>query len=142
MHAILIPATAIVAPMQAAQPTSDRVAAEALMANAAASWSAGDMARFLSIYADDATFINGTEVLRGRAAMAAHYEKAFDFADPAKRGNLSFEIKDFRMLPGDHAAMIVQYTLAYPTDDAVSGLASLVLRKSDRGWRIIADHSS
>jgi ketosteroid isomerase-like protein len=41
------------------------------MTASAAGWSAGDMPRFLAIYADDAVFVTKDGLVRGKAAIAA-----------------------------------------------------------------------
>lgn len=67
----IVAALALPAPVQDAQ-----AAIEAALADSAAGWSAGDMPRFLAIYADDAVFVTKNGLVRGKAAIAARYDKA------------------------------------------------------------------
>ena len=64
----IVAALALPAPVQDAQ-----AAIEAALADSAAGWSAGDMPRFLAIYADDAVFVTKNGLVRGKAAIAARY---------------------------------------------------------------------
>jgi len=118
-------------------------AIEAAMSDTAAGWNAGDMQRFMAVYSDapETSFVAGQELLRGKPAMIAMYDKAYDFDDAAKRGTLSFETVDLRALGPAHVLYIARYTLTYPAAEPVSGLTSVVFAREVGGWRIIADHS-
>lgn len=132
--------------LTAAAPKVEQI--EAVMADSAEGWNAGDMDRFLAIYsaAPETSFVSADGLLRGRAAMEKRYRAAYDWSkpDPAGRGVLSFATEDFRPIGSDHALYIGRYTLTYP-DPArapASGLTSLLFAREGTSWRIIADHSS
>ncbi|MDX5984828.1 YybH family protein [Sphingomonas echinoides] len=131
------------APVPVTQP-SPQAGVEAAMADSAAGWNAGDLARFMAVYSDDSdtSFVTKTGVLRGKAVMAERYRTKYDFANAAKRGALSFETLDFRLLDPAHALYIGRFTLRGGDGSVQSGMTSLVFRKERGGWRIIADHSS
>jgi ketosteroid isomerase-like protein len=74
--------------------------------------------------------------------MAERYRTKYNFANAAKRGVLSFETLDFRLLDPAHALYIGRFTLRGGDGSVQSGMTSLVFRKERGGWRIIADHSS
>lgn len=116
----------------------------AAMADSAAGWNAGDVDRFMRVYSDspDTSFVTATGIVRGKPAMIARYRAKYDFADPAKRGRLSFETMDFRQFDPAHALYIARYTLAYADGKTQSGNTSLVFAREKGGWHIIADHSS
>lgn len=136
-------AMAVLAAPAAAQSPEQRQV-EAAMADSAAGWNAGDVDRFMNVYARDAStsFVTKEGVLRGKAAMTARYKARYSFDDPAKRGVLTFKTLDFRRLGGVHALYIGQYLLTYPGGKTQTGPTSLVFVKQARGWKIIADHSS
>ena len=109
-------ALAPVALAAASAPSSTEAAIVAAMTDSAAGWNAGDVARFMRVYSESAaaSFVTSAGIVRGKPAMIARYRKAYDFADPAKRGTLKFETVDFRPLGVRHALYIARYTLTYP----------------------------
>lgn len=136
--------TAIVLAAPAAAATPEEQAVVAAMDDSAAGWNAGDMDRFMAIYsaAPDTSFVTKDGLLRGKAAMIECYRARYDFSDAVKRGTLSFQTLDFRLLDPTHALYIGRYTLTYADGRKQSGPTSLVFAREASGWRIIADHSS
>ncbi|WP_084581102.1 YybH family protein [Sphingomonas azotifigens] len=121
-----------------------QVEIDAAMAQSVAGWNAGDVDRFMAVYADDArtSFVAGEGLIHGKPAMIARYRAKYDFADPAKRGTLTIDRLDYRSLGPDYALYIGRYTLRYPDGHSASGPTSLVLHHEAGGWKIIAEHSS
>jgi uncharacterized protein (TIGR02246 family) len=125
----------------------------ALLAKQAADWTAGNLEAFTSVYADDALFVAGTGLTRGRDAVLERYRKRYP--DRAAMGALSFEVVEVREMwgpeitplgdatPGNvHAASVVaRWTLRRETGEPSSGLTLLVLRKALGAWRIVHDAS-
>ena len=112
----------------------------AAMQGSAAGWNAGDLDRFMAVYADDATFVTKNGVLRGKAAIADRYRPSFVGGGNA-RGQLSFQPLAFRTLGPAVQLLIARWTLTGgPTPQ--TGLTSLVFERRPVGWRIVADHSS
>ncbi len=122
----------------------EKLAVTAALAESAAGWNSGDLDRFMGVYSEspETSFVSEEGVLRGRGKMAERYQTKYDFSNPAKRGALSLETLDFRLLGTDHALYIGRYTLAYPDGKTVSGPTSLVFAREGGSWRIVADHSS
>ena len=131
-----------VAPDRAVE--EEKLAVTSALAESTAGWNSGDLDRFLAIYSETpaTSFVSDAGLLRGRKAMGERYREKYDFADPAKRGALSLETLDFRLLGPDFALYIGRYTLAYPDGKTVSGPTSLVFAREGGNWRIVADHSS
>ena len=140
---------------EARDPATLQAEIETAMADSAAGWNEGDMARFLAIYSDapETSFIGSSGLVRGKAAMEARYRDAYDWSkpEPAERGTLTFETQDVRPLGPDNALYIGRYILSFPEGsekEPATGLTSLVFanERSDDGadaaWRIVADHSS
>lgn len=115
-----------------------------MIADAAKGWNAGDVDRFMASYSDapETSFVTAEGLVRGKAAMLEQYKTKYDFADPAKRGVLTFETLDFRPLDKGHALYVARWTLTYSGGKTASGYTSLVMAHEAAGWRIIADHSS
>ncbi|MEG3177485.1 SgcJ/EcaC family oxidoreductase [Sphingomonas sp. RB3P16] len=141
---IAAPLAAAPGPAPSAAVAAPQAGVEAAMADSAAGWNAGDLARFMAVYSDapDTSFVTKTGVLRGKAVMAERYRTKYDFANAGKRGVLTFVTLDFRLLDRAHALYIGRYTLRAGDGSEQSGMTSLVFRKEPGGWRIIADHSS
>ncbi len=137
----LLAAATVTATVAVVAPTPV-VAIEAAMKDSAAGWDAGDLKRFVAIYAPDAIFVGRDGVVRGKDAIAARYAKSF--ADGANtRRKLTFTPMASRPLGAIHTLYIARWTLT-PTDGkpAQSGMTSLVFERRKDGWRIISDHSS
>lgn len=120
---------------------SPETAIQAVLADSAAGWNAGDLARFTAIYAPDATYASGKEIARGREAIAARYAKSF--ADGGNtRGRLGFEPVAWRLLSQMHMLLVARWTLTPASGVPRTGLTTLLFERRKEGWRIIADHSS
>jgi len=135
-------AFAMVAPAQAAVPADVHALIMTAMNESAAGWSAGDLGRFMAIYAERATFVTGDGVIRGKAAIAARYAPRFSPESAAKRGTLSFEEIDFRAIDPTHALLIARYRLKIAGAADQTGPTTLLFEKEPNGaWKIVADHS-
>ncbi len=142
----MIPMTAP-PPMQASEtpaPTSSPTTVEQAvillaMADSAAGWNAGDLDRFMRVYADDAVYVTGKGLVRGKAAIAARYRSSFTGGGNA-RGRLSFGQAAFRRIDGDHQLLWARWTLVGARTE--SGMTTLLFERRPEGWRIVSDHSS
>jgi ketosteroid isomerase-like protein len=128
----------------AAEASPQQRSVEAVMADSAKGWNAGDVVRFMAAYSEapETSFVTEEGLVRGKAAMIARYNAKYNFDDPAKRGVLSFQSVDFRLLDATHALYIGQWALTYPDGNSAKGYTSLVMALEKDGWRIVADHSS
>ncbi len=133
----------IVLAMTAAAPVAadPQTAIVAAMEASAAGWSSGDMRRFLAVYADDAVFVTKQGLVRGKAAIAARYDKSYG-KDAAKRGRLSFRTLGFRRVDATHQMLWARWMLDYPGGKQDSGVTSLLFERQTGGWKIVSDHSS
>jgi uncharacterized protein (TIGR02246 family) len=125
----------------AAAPTTAEAAITAAMTDSAAGWSAGDMPRFLAVYAEDAVFVTKDGLVRGKPAIAARYAKTYG-ADPAARGRLSFRMLGFRRIDANHRMLWAKWLLDYPGGKQDAGVTSLLFERQAAGWKIVSDHSS
>ncbi len=112
----------------------------AAMTASGAGWNAGDLDRFVAVYADDATFVIKDGVLRGKAAIADRYRPSFTASGNA-RGKLSFEPVAFRMIGPAQQLLIARWRLSGGAKEE-SGMTTLLWERRPGGWRIVADHSS
>jgi len=127
--------------MAATVSQDPEAAIRAAMDDSAAGWSAGDMPRFLAIYADDAVFVTKDGLVRGKPAIAARYDTRYG-RDAAQRGRLSFRTLGFRRIDATHQILWARWALDYPDGKRAGGMTSLVFERRAGGWKIVSDHSS
>lgn len=132
----LIAAAATLAAQQALAPAS---AVREAMAASAAGWNAGDLDRFMSVYADDAVYVTAKGVVRGRAAIAARYAPTFKRGGNT-RGRLAFQPLVEREMGARHRLLVARWTLT--GDKVETGMTTLLFEWRGAEWKIVADHSN
>ena len=126
----------------AAPATDPRGDIEASMTTSAAGWNAGDLDRFVAVYADDAVFVTGKGLLRSKAEIMDHYRPSFAVGGN-KRGKLSFRMLAWRTISNVHELLIARWALTPAGGGAPeTGMTTLLFERREQGWRIISDHSS
>lgn len=129
--------------LAAAATASPMTDIETALTASAAGWNAGDLDRFMAIYAEDASYVTASGVTRGKAEIAAHYRASFT-PGANKRGALSFRTLGYRTISNVHMLIFARWTLT-PADAGTkpeTGMTTLLFERRPAGWRIIADHSS
>jgi len=131
------------APGRAPAPTDPTTRIIAMLDASARSWNAGDLAGYVDDYAEDATFVGSSGLVRGRAEIEKRYRASY-FAAGAPKDALRFEDVRVTALDPDHALAVGRYVLydRQSGTTAATGIFSLVLRRTPEGWRILHDHSS
>jgi len=119
-----------------------RASVAAALDDSKAGWNAGNLDRFVAVYAPDATFVTAKGLVKGRAAIADRYRRSFAGSGNT-RGKLSFETLDSRSIDPTHMLLWARWTLT-PADPAKveTGMTTLLFERRPEGWRIISDHSS
>lgn len=151
MRHVMLPIALMTAAVPVAGPAAGPVAAATArvpaetairqaMEASVVGWNAGDLARFMAVYADDAVFVTPKGLLRGKAAISAKYGPSFRSTGNA-RGTLSFAFLEMRGIDPSHAMLFARWTLTGPST-AESGMTTLVFERRGTAWQIIADHSS
>jgi ketosteroid isomerase-like protein len=105
-------------------------------------WNNGDVALFMEGYehADDITFVSPVGVKRSYTTLMLSY--ASRYATREAMGTLSFQDVEMRLISDTVALAIGRFVVAPTAGEASTGFFSLVLRKSNVGWRIVHDHTS
>jgi uncharacterized protein (TIGR02246 family) len=121
---------------------SSEQAIRQLLQDQAAAWNRGDVDAFMQGYANSPqTAFVGKTVEYGYDLILNRYKKAY--ANPAAMGQLSFANVAIRMLGPDYAVVtgnFHQQRIQTGGGDT-GGIFSLVLAKTDAGWKVILDHS-
>lgn len=142
--ATIVVAVTMATPVAAA----DEAARQGIMqtlADSAAAWSAGDLDRFMTCYADDpaTTYVGGGQLVIGYQGIRTMYANRFGGGSRAAMGTLTLDIERLRLLGDDVAYVVGRFHLRRAAADGgdVSGLTTLVFRRQAGRWLIIADHS-
>ena len=108
-----------------------------------AAWNRGDLEAYVQAYKDspDTLFVAST-VNHGFAGLLAEYRR--DYPTRAAMGTLGFSDLEVHPLGEDFATCIGKYRLERSKKDGGSseGYFSLVLEKTDQGWKIVLDHTT
>jgi uncharacterized protein (TIGR02246 family) len=106
-------------------------------------WNKGDLTSFASGYKDapDTLFITH-QVSRGFAGLLDEYKH--DYPTRAAMGTLAFSELEVRTLDENFAVVIGKYHLDRNKKEGgnAEGIFSLVFEKTDKGWKIIIDHTT
>lgn len=129
--------------LAAAPADRTRSAILAAMTDSAAGWNAGDLDRFMAVYAPDAVYVTVKGLVSGKAAIADRYRASFRTGGNA-RGRLTFADTRFRTIDPTHELLWAQWVLqpADPTTKVSNGRTTLLFERRADGWKIISDHSS
>ena len=112
-----------------------------MMLQQAKDWSNGDLEAFMEGYikSDSLKFVGSRGITYGWQQTLDNYKRGY----PTKEhtGTLTFNLLDFDQLADDLFLVIGEYHLKRSVGDA-DGMFSIILKKIDGEWKIIADHSS
>jgi uncharacterized protein (TIGR02246 family) len=123
-------------------PTQDRAAIQRVLDDQAAAWNKGDLPGFMKGYleSEDLSFFSGNNKTKGWKATLERYQKKYQGKDK-EMGKLTFEELSIEMLGPDHALVRGRFRLQLKSETP-TGIFTLVMRKTEKGWRIIHDHTS
>jgi ketosteroid isomerase-like protein len=107
------------------------------------SWNRGDIDGFARGYKDspDTIFLS-RQLSRGYAGLIEQYHR--DYPTKAAMGTLSFSDLEVRPLDDHYAVCLGKYELERSKKEGghAEGLFSLVFEKTEKGWKIIIDHTT
>lgn len=104
-------------------------------------WNEGNWDKYMSIYQDsDSTrFVGGGNVTYGFKTIMQRFQKSY--SDKSKMGILTFDDIKVKAL-GENAALVLGKWALKREKDNPWGRYTLVFIKTDKGWKVIHDHSS
>jgi ketosteroid isomerase-like protein len=106
-------------------------------------WNKGDLEEYANGYKNspDTLFI-GKQISRGYAQMLEDYKH--NYPTPASMGTLAFSELEVHSIGPTFAVCVGKYHLDRSKKEggAADGLFSLVLEKTEQGWKIVVDHTT
>jgi ketosteroid isomerase-like protein len=104
-------------------------------------WNRGNIEEYMQGYwkSSDLKFIGSNGMTKGWQETLERYQKSYPTTE--KMGKLKFEILSHQPLSDDHYLVIGKWNLARKTDE-LNGHFTLIWKKINNQWVIIADHSS
>ncbi len=127
--------------VSAQSQSPDESAIRRLMADQAAAWNRGNMDDFMKGYwnNDSLVFIGKSGLSYGYKTALANYKKHYD--NPDKMGKLFFTLLKFDRLSPEYMFVVGKFLLKRKIGD-LDGFYTLMFRKINGRWVIIADHTS
>jgi uncharacterized protein (TIGR02246 family) len=104
-------------------------------------WNKGDMEGYMNGYwnSDSLLFVGSKGPSYGWKKTLSNYLQSYP--DKAAMGILTFDIREVRFLNDEYAFVLGRWHLQR-TKDSPEGYFTLLVRKIDGNWKVIADHSS
>jgi ketosteroid isomerase-like protein len=106
-------------------------------------WNRGDIRDFMTGYeeSEETTFV-GKAVVRGFDKVLERY--LVTYSGKERMGSLTFSNIEIRMLNEDHASVVGEFHLdrLETHGGPASGIFTLLMRSTAKGWKIILDHTS
>jgi ketosteroid isomerase-like protein len=121
--------------------SKDEIQIRQLLADQTETWNRGDIDSFMKTYwnSDSLMFIGKSGITYGWANTLNNYKK--NYPDTTSMGRLSFDIISVKRLSLQYFHVIGKWHLQRSIGD-LSGHYTLLLKKINGRWVIIADHSS
>ena len=114
---------------------------KAIMKQQEESWNEGNIEAFMQAYwqSDSLLFVGGKGAVYGWAKTLKNYLSAY--STPEQMGKLTFVNTKMDLL-GTEAAFVVGHWRLDRSEDDLQGWYSLLWKKVNGEWKIVADHSS
>ncbi len=140
-YIVIIPIALLFSTFLTAQSNKDEKEILDLLNRQTLSWNKGNLEEFMSGYwqNDSLMFVGKSGVTYGYANTLNNYKKNYDSNE--KMGKLFFEILKLKKLAPDYYWVLGKWFLKRSVGD-VGGHYTLLFRKINGKWMIVADHSS
>lgn len=127
--------------MTSAAAAQDQKAILDILETQRSAWNKGNLEDFMQTYwkSDSLLFVGQSGPKYGWQTTLDNYRKSYP--NRAAMGTLSFDIKEVRFLTQDDAFVLGAWHLQREKDTP-NGYFTILLKKIDGQWKIIADHSS
>ena len=137
---LLLVASFILSGLLPAQSTAEKEIRKVLSDQDIA-WNRGDIEGFMQTYwkSDSLMFIGKSGITYGWQKTLDNYKKSYP--DTASMGKLHFDLVEFKKLSGSNYFVVGKWFLIRSIGN-INGVFTLLLKKLNNRWVIIADHSS
>ncbi len=122
---------------------TDQAAVRQVLAAQSTCWSQGDLECYMAGYwkSDSLLFVGKRGLTYGWQQTLSNYKVSYP--DASAMGKLTFDQKEVRPLAPDIMLVVGKWHLQREaTLGDLEGHFSVIMRKFEDGWKIIADHSS
>jgi uncharacterized protein (TIGR02246 family) len=138
--AFLFAATAVSA--QEKTPAAAETALQQVLTDQVTAWNKGDLAEFMKGYwnSKDLTFYSGKDKHQGWDQAFERYKKRYQ-GEGKEMGKLAFSELDVQLLTPEFAVVKGRWNVELKKE-TLSGLFTLIMKKTDQGWVIVHDHTS
>lgn len=105
-------------------------------------WNDGNLKKAMTIY-DNSTktkLISDSTMIQGYPKITDYFKK--NFPSQKEMGSMTFSDIQVKLLSTDHALAIGKWALQTLSGTTTHGIFSVVYKKTDKGWKIILDHTS
>jgi uncharacterized protein (TIGR02246 family) len=122
-------------------PASAEAQIRAVLFRQEAAWNRGDTETFLEGYAPNTTFV-GDKITRGLNELRVRYQSHYPTI--ASMGHLTFSDLEVHPAGADYAYVIGHWRLERAAEGGgdTGGNFTLIFRKTEKGWKIILDHTT
>jgi len=122
-------------------PKAEKAAIRSVLDAQVKGWNSGDLTAYMQGYAqtDSLRFASGGNVRCGWQTTLDSYRRGYP--DRSSMGTLTFSDVDIQLLSSDAALVFGRWRLERE-HDAPGGLYTLIMRKTESGWRVVHDHTS
>ncbi|MBX3240249.1 MAG: nuclear transport factor 2 family protein [Chitinophagaceae bacterium] len=137
----VLPVLAILLSIGGFAQNTDEKAIQKVMDDQVYYWNKGDLDNFVKGYwqADSVMFIGKNGIVYGYDNTLERYRKSY--SDTVQMGKLKFTILHLKQLSPEYYFLVGKFHLTRSVGD-LSGHFTLLFRKINGEWQIIADHSS
>jgi ketosteroid isomerase-like protein len=120
----------------------DEKAIRLVLSSQVDAWNRGDLKGFMAGYRESPklTFQSGGDRTEGWNETYARYRKRYQ-EEGKEMGQLTFDRIELKMLSENSAYVLGQWKLKLKSESP-SGLFTLIMKKTDQGWKIVHDHTS
>ncbi|HKO00184.1 MAG TPA: nuclear transport factor 2 family protein [Thermoanaerobaculia bacterium] len=135
--------TLLFAACATAAAVDERVAIRQVLDQQVAGWNRGDLEAYMQGYwnSPDLTFFSGANVTHGWQPTLDRYRKKYQ-GEGKEMGTLTFADVTIDVIANDTAFVRGAWHLAMKQGDSPHGLFTLLMKKTNDGWKIVHDHSS